>query len=158
MSIHLFSAEVGGYFAPVVGVPLADFGSVAVVLQPCFGTSDEVPDVVGLGRERQFGAAFFVFHPVDGNLRVAVDDLVEVVLFKVGEAVNYGKKLADIVSAHGQLVVEQLLAGGHVNALVLHYAGVPAAGGIHCQAVEFGAGYVTLADYRHAVLIYVYHT
>ena len=84
IEVPLLSTEVGGYFAPVVGVPFAYFGGVGVVLQPCFGTADKVPDVVGLRGERQFGAALFVFYPVDGNFRVAVDVYVEVVLLEVG--------------------------------------------------------------------------
>ena len=70
---------------------------------------------------------------------------------------NDGQKLADVVGAHGRLVVEHLLAGGYIYALILHHAGVAAAGGIDGKAVELGAGHVALAHKGHAVLVHTHH-
>ena len=49
-----------------------------------------------------------------------------------------GQELADVVGALGGHVVEHLRAGGDVDALVLHHAGVAAAGRVDGQRIEHG--------------------
>lgn len=131
-----FSVEIGGNFAPVFGVPLAYLGGVGVVVQPCFGTTDDVPQLGGLWGEGQLGAAFFATHPVDGVDRVAVEYLVHVVFFEIGKAVHDTEELAYVVGAYRGFEVEELLAGGDVDTLVFHHTGIAATGCVDSQGVE----------------------
>lgn len=141
----------------MVGVPLADFGGVGVVLQPGFGAADNVPERGGVGGEGQFGAALFVAYPVDGYFRVAVEYLLHVVLLEVGEAVDYGKEFAYVVCPQGCDEVEELLACGDVDPLVFHRPGIAAAGSVDRDTVQLGTWHTARAHNGHAVFVYPHH-
>lgn len=128
----LFSSKVGGNFTPVVGIPFAYFGGVSVGLQPRFGAANIVPQLDGLIVKFQFAAAFFAFDPVDGIDGVAIDNLLEVVLFEIGKSVDDGQELADIVGADGCFVVEYLLSVGDIYSLVFHDTWITTTGGVDC--------------------------
>lgn len=141
----------------MVGVPLADFGGVGVVLQPGLGASYDAPELCGFGGEGQFGAALFVSYPVDGYFRVAVEYLLHVVLFEVGEAVDYGKEFAYVVCPQGCDEVEKLLASGDIDPLVFHRTRIAAAGGIDGDTVQLGAGNSARTHDGHSVLVHSHH-
>ena len=138
MSIHLFSAEVGGYFAPVVGVPLADLGGVTIGAEPVLGAVDIVPQFGGGGILWELAFTHFLPHPRESIDRVGVDNLVEMVFLQIAEAMNDGKELADIVGALGCLIMEDTRTRGDIDALILHHAGIAAAGRIDGEGIEDG--------------------
>ena len=157
---RLFAAKVGGYFPPQVGVPLEDGGGVGVVVEPCLGAANEVVEGCRLGVERQFGATLLGPYPALGGHRVGVERHADALLLEICQPVDYGKKLADIVGAEWRLEVEQLLPRSHMHSLILHHAGVAAAGGIHSEGVELWHGQPRVAvgqQYGHALGIHAHH-
>lgn len=79
------------------------------------------------------------------------------VLFEVGEAVDYGKEFADVVGSYRCFVVEELLAVGYIDALVFHHTRIAAAGSIDGQTVEFGTWHRPRQYYGHAIFVHTDH-
>lgn len=133
-----------------MGLPF-EYGSVVGVgVKPLFGTLYDLPELLGLRGACQLGAALLLLDPehrVDG---IGIERRFgDVVLLDIGEAVDYGEELADVVGSHRCFVVEQLLTGVDVNPLIFHHSGVAAAGCIDGYGVEqrkFGEGNLGIYD------------
>lgn len=149
----LFSAEVRRNLTPVVGVPLAYLGDVAVGAEPVLGAVDIVPQLGSAGVLGQLAFAYFLPYPRHGVDRVGIDNLVQVVFLEVGEAVDDGQELADIVGALFGAVVEDTGSRGDVDALVFHHARVAAAGSVDGQRVEHWCIFCARFYGGHAVLV-----
>ncbi len=96
--VLFFATEVGGYFAPLVGVPFDDGVACGVGFEPIFGAFDEVEEdgVIGCGGDR--GACVSVAHPCDCRAAVGVDgDVVSTELVEPSEGMDDGKEFADVV-------------------------------------------------------------
>ena len=87
---HLLPSEVGGDFAPLVGLPFQYGRGVAVRLQPPLGSLYQLEQRLGLGIAGQGGLAALLLNPEHRVAAVAVEGEVKALLLQQGQTVHNG--------------------------------------------------------------------
>ena len=98
--------------------------AVVVVVEPGFGSFDELEELLGAFCAGQFGAALFCFDPEQCVAAVGVDGQFQAFLLDEGKGMDDGQEFSDVVCAVDRAEMEDSLPCGQVNALVFHGAGV----------------------------------
>ena len=133
----LLAPEVGGYFAPMFGVPLEDGGGPSIVVEPLLSLAEHEEEFLVLGSASEFGLGMPFAQPCERGAAIGIEVPGEVVLLEVGEAEHEGEELTYIVGA-GLVgsAMEDLGAGVGHDAPKLHEARIAGAGSIDCQGRE----------------------
>ena len=148
----LFSAEVGGDFAPFFGVPLEDGVGEGVCGEPVVGTLKQVANHGILCIGDDCGAAMPSLHPSDGGAAVGIDGECGIFFVESGECVDDGEEFADVVRAGlPRAFAEDFRASLHVNAAIFHRSRVFRACGIDGDAVEDDVGEIGIVHHRRAM-------
>ena len=93
-----FAPKVGGYFAPFLGLPLDDWITIVVCLQPLLRTGNHLKEGLSRRGMLELGLTLPLRHPEDGIIAVGVDGLVmEALVPTECQGMDDGEEFPDIV-------------------------------------------------------------
>ena len=116
-----FAPKVGRYFTPFLGLPLDDWITIVVCLQPLLCTGNHLKEGLRRRGMLELGLTLPLRHPEDGIIAVGVDGLVvESLVPAECQCMDDGEKFPDVIRAVHRTIVEHAGTCLQVYGLVFH--------------------------------------
>ena len=131
-----FAPKVGRYFTPFLGLPLDDWITIVVCLQPLLCTGNHLKEGLRRRGMLELGLTLPLRHPEDGIIAVGVDGLVvKSLLPSQCQCVDNSKEFTYIIGAVDRSEVKHPRTRLQVDGLIFHRARIARAGSIHSPRV-----------------------
>ena len=132
-----FAPKVGRYFTPFLGLPLDDWITIVVCLQPLLCTGNHLKEGLRRRGMLELGLTLPLRHPEDGIIAVGVDGLVvESLVPAECQGMDDGKEFSDVVRAMHRTIVEHAGTCLQIYGLIFHRSRISRTRRIHRPSVR----------------------